>query len=371
MKAQNAWLVLLFAAATTVVLLLVHASASRAGSDAGVAAGVTVRGTVYYSTTPMPGVRVELITCTVTDPPVYSTTTSSTGAYTFTQVPAGDYTIKVYGPTSEYVGWAAGALHVSGADVVLDWYLKKLFDAILPPPFSQVESLSPLFCWEGLPEATRYEFQLNRTSDWLPVENPRNIRDTCYRTGQTLQNGVNYTWMVGAVDAYNHEAGASQGYLIFTVAITPVVATAGPSVPADLTSRDGDIQVHVSGDALANTTVLTYSRASAPPVTAQLAGINRAFYLTATNMASGLPATLVPGQWYSVIVHYRDAEVGLANPNTLRLYGWDGAGWSQAGITSSVNATNHYVMAQVSHFSLFAVLGEIHQVYVPVVNRWP
>ncbi len=58
------------------------------------------------------------------------------------------------------------------------------------------------------------------------------------------------------------------------------------------------------------------------------------------------------------------------NPASTNLHHWwdEGTGqWSQQGITSSVNIAGNVVTAQVSHLSLFAVLGETRRVFLPVV----
>jgi len=61
--------------------------------------------------------------------------------------------------------------------------------------------------------------------------------------------------------------------------------------------------------------------------TGALAGIGRTFDLSAVYSDTGQVAELAPGQTYSVIVRYTDAEKGGAIESTLALYGWDGSQW--------------------------------------------
>lgn len=103
------------------------------------------------------------------------------------------------------------------------------------------------------------------------------------------------------------------------------------------------------------------------PSTTPLVSAGPAFDLTAVYSATGQPAQLAPGQVFTVAIDYPAA--GTAIPETLGLWGWDGAAWSQAGITSTVDTVQQRVTAQVSHLSLFAVLGETHRVYLPLVLR--
>ena len=113
---------------------------------------------------------------------------------------------------------------------------------------------------------------------------------------------------------------------------------------------------------------MTYSRSDISGIFPPMIGIYHAFYLTATDTATGFPATLTPGMFYTVDVHYTDQEVGAAISNTLGLYWWDGVGWSQSGITSFADTVNHAITAQVSHFSLFAVMGNTRLIFMPVVR---
>ena len=177
--------------------------------------GYIVSGMVYYSTTPLDGVSVELVQGTSTSPPLQSTTTSS-GFYSFSSVDPGSYWIKVYGPTDEYIGWRAQSIEVVSSDITKDMYLSKKMILLSPENNAFITSRYPMLSWEANSEAAWYEIQINVTEDWQLVEFVKNIMFTHY-TVQTELTPDNYTWGVGAYDAYNHYVGSTQSTFRFTV----------------------------------------------------------------------------------------------------------------------------------------------------------
>jgi hypothetical protein len=69
-------------------------------------------------------------------------------------------------------------------------------------------------------------------------------------------------------------------------------------------------------------------------------------------------------------VQCTDTEVSTVDEGSLGLYWWDGAAWSQQGITGSVNVDDNLVTSQVDHLSLFAVLGqEKRWLFLPMVLK--
>jgi hypothetical protein len=127
--------------------------------------------------------------------------------------------------------------------------------------------------------------------------------------------------------------------------------------------------VVIAGGAVTDTIVIAQSPAYGMPPAGNLTGIGHVFDVTAVYSSTGQPVVLLPGQSYTVTVLYSDTEKGPAVESTLGLYAWDGAAWSREGITSTVNIDDNLVTGQVTHFSLFAVLGETHRVYLPLVLR--
>jgi hypothetical protein len=333
------------------------------------ASGASVSGTVYYSTTPLASVRVELVVGDPSDPPVFSTTTTLSGTFSFASVPEGDYWLKSYGPTDQYFLWQARTITVGDAPVHRDIFLYKKMTLVAPPQDSTVETASPVFCWEGLPEAEEYTFQLNKTSDWTLVDFVHHIPGTCYETSQVLLDGVQYTWQIDATNQDGNGVGSTASTFRFVVNTAPVTATVETGSPITISSRDNNIKARLPSGVVSQTATLTYRRSSASPAGHCWVNVDRSFYLTATYEATGIPAEIQPGTSYTIAVEYLDEKVGMDVERTLGLYWWNGNAWSQQGITSSVNVTNNLVTAQVNHFSLFGVLGEAQRVYLPLVLR--
>jgi len=179
------------------------------------APSVKVSGTVYYSTTPLAGVALELHRYTHDGPLFASTTSDAVGAYQFSDVPLGIFHIRFYAPTAEFQG-GSNQIAAAGSDIVWDIYLSKRITLLSPPQDSEVTAASPRFCWQGLPEATTYLLQLNRSSDWLLIETAGGITGTCYTTACVLEPGVQYTWLVHARDHLGHDVGYSPISFCFT-----------------------------------------------------------------------------------------------------------------------------------------------------------
>jgi len=178
--------------------------------------GVIISGTVYYSTTPLSGVAVELRRDSSDGPLAASTTSGATGGYEFSGVTAGTYYLNVYGPTAEYVTGLAYGVTVVDCDVLKDLYLEKKITLLEPAEGSVVNTASPRFCWAGLPEAAWYRLQVNRSSDWATAEYKGGITETCYTTTTVLDAGVRYTWMVEAGDSAGHRIGRTSDTFCFT-----------------------------------------------------------------------------------------------------------------------------------------------------------
>jgi hypothetical protein len=76
-----------------------------------------------------------------------------------------------------------------------------------------------------------------------------------------------------------------------------------------------------------------------------------------------------PGHPYTLTLAYAQEERGPAVEDTLALYWWDGSIWSQQGLTSSVDVAGNLITAQADHFSVFAILGETHRLFLPLSLR--
>ena len=172
-----------------------------------------------------------------------------------------------------------------------------------------------------------------------------------------------------AVDGNYAYVADGRGGLVILRLLRDKVTGSIPTTGGSLSSTSGDTSLVFPSGAFTGTVALTYRHLWSDENTGALAGIGHTFDLTAIYLDTGQPAHLAPGTIYTAIITYTTS--GPVIENTLGLYWWDeGASrWSQQGITSSVNVTDNVVTAQVDHFSLFAVLGETHRVYLPLVLR--
>ena len=93
-----------------------------------------------------------------------------------------------------------------------------------------------------------------------------------------------------------------------------------------------------------------------------------AFDVSAVYASTGQPAGIVSGRSYQVTFHYGPST---AAEDTLGLYWWDEwiDAWSQEGIVNHPDTANNTLMAEVGHFSRFALLGETRRIYLPALLR--
>jgi len=166
----------------------------------------TVSGMVYYSNTPLDNINVELLRGAT----VLQTTTTSNGFYIFPNgVNPGSYSVKVYGPSSEYIGWTARPIEVVNSSVTQNMDLPKKMTLTAPANGSWVE-FSPNLQWQANPQANRYVVQVNKTSDWQLIVHATNVTTNSYTISYTLmEDYVNYTWQIDAYDSSNHWVGTT------------------------------------------------------------------------------------------------------------------------------------------------------------------
>ena len=176
-----------------------------------------------------------------------------------------------------------------------------------------------------------------------------------------------YTSVLAVKPYLERTYGAGGSIDIATWRITRVsgeIGTGGGS----LTSYHGDTTIQIPAGAITDTIVITHTPAYILPPGGNLTGIGHAFDVTAVYSSTGQPAQIVPGQTYTIAVHYTDAEKGPAMENTLALYYWDGSQWVKEP-SSTVDTIANTVTAHPDHFSLWAVLGETKRVYLPLILR--
>ncbi len=146
------------------------------------------------------------------------------------------------------------------------------------------------------------------------------------------------------------------GFDIATWRIAHASGAIGPD-GGSIISFDGNTTVEVPAGGFTDTVVISHRPAYSAPPAGSLRRIGDAFDMTAAYSDTGAPAQLAPGQTSTITVRYTDTELGPAMEHTLALYWWDGDSWSQAGITSSVDAVNGMVTAQLEQFSRFITAG--------------
>lgn len=330
--------------------------------------GVSISGIVYYSTTPLEGVQIELLQGDVTGTPLDTTYSAADGSYSFTNVSPGDYQIKKYSPFGTGNLWSAEPITVGTTDLVYDLYVQKEIKPLTPANNAQVESIHPYVCWEPLPEADYYTLQINQSSDWKLMDRGLGVTSNCYRIKADLENGVNYTWQVNADDANDHYIGYTVNEWTFTVNTTPITEQVLPLESKTIASLDQDTILNFPAGSFAVPVDVTYARNNEPIFNADYLSIDRSFEISATYSSDGSPAILQPGMTYSMILHYNDIELGNFQESSLVLCYWDGSQWIKEP-TSVLDTDNNSLTATPNHFSRWAVLIELpgpYRVYIPV-----
>jgi hypothetical protein len=104
------------------------------------------------------------------------------------------------------------------------------------------------------------------------------------------------------------------------------------------------------------------------PPTDEAVSIGHGFEVTATYNDTGDPAQPELGQSYSIEIQYSSEELGLVDESTLALYYWDGNTWVGEA-SSQVNTSTNTLTAAPNHFSIWAVLGEYHSLFLPLLFR--
>lgn len=102
------------------------------------------------------------------------------------------------------------------------------------------------------------------------------------------------------------------------------------------------------------------------PATGDLKDIGHNFELKAQEAATELPVQ--PSQPYTITIGYTDEHRGSVVESTLALFSWDGDQWIQEP-TSLVDPGAHRITATPDHFSPWAVLGDTHKSFAPLVSR--
>jgi hypothetical protein len=112
--------------------------------------------------------------------------------------------------------------------------------------------------------------------------------------------------------------------------------------------------------ALSAPSVFTISYHIPPPTTGQLQGMDHFFDLDGAQTVFATPLTLT--------VSYSESVRGLIVPGTENLYRWQDSQWVTDSITLMSRCPDG-LSAQITHLSLFGVLGESKRAYLPIVLK--
>lgn len=195
------------------------------------------------------------------------------------------------------------------------------------------------------------------------ITDPANpVQDGYYSTGATGAN------QVAASGFYVYVTAGGYGMPILWFA--PPVSASIPTSGGSFTSGADHTTYTFPTGAFTDTVIITHTArfVGEVPSPGNMVGISHFFDVTAVYSSTGQPAQLALGQIYTVTVQYTEAEKGPAIENTLALYWWNGSQWVKEP-SSTVDTTNNTVTATPNHLSLWAVLGETRQVYLPLVLR--
>jgi hypothetical protein len=130
----------------------------------------------------------------------------------------------------------------------------------------------------------------------------------------------------------------------------------------------GSANFEFPAGAVTDTVVLTYTVLQ-PSGSQPHVGVF--FDVSAVYANTGQAAQIASGQTYTVVVHYDEASVPInINESDLALYYWDRSSseWVKEP-TSVVDTVNNTVTATPNHFSVWAGLFEMYDIYLPLVVR--
>jgi len=165
---------------------------------------------------------------------------------------------------------------------------------------------------------------------------------------------------------YAYVADGNGGLVILRALKDKVIGTIPPT-GGSLSSTGGDTTFVFAQGAFTETVTLTYRHLLHDQGKAPLRGVGHTFEVTAEYAGTGQEAQLAPGQTYTVTVRYDDGERGPVREDTLALYSWDGVRWVREP-SSVVDGVANVVTAHPDHLSLWAVLGETKQFYLPLLR---
>ena len=173
----------------------------------------TIYGSVYYSTTPLDGIKVELYTIMFGS--LIQSTVSGNGSYKFSSVLPGRFSMKAYAPTDEYMEWRFSPIYIRCMNVEKDIYLRKKLIITWPRNDSTVNTKYPTISWEANSVAVKYSIHLFETLSSDTVVSESNNTSTSYSVESALIPGIHYTGEIKGWDS--QENLVAEGEVKFTV----------------------------------------------------------------------------------------------------------------------------------------------------------
>ena len=174
---------------------------------------------------------------------------------------------------------------------------------------------------------------------------------------------------VVAAGRYAYDADLHAGLVILRLAtwLAPPDKAVITAAGGTLVATDGT-RYTFSRSTFSDTVRITHQakNPASIPSTGDLIGIEHSFEVTA--VYSNTDQSAQPTKPYTLTVQYTDQEKGPAIEDTLALYYWDGSQWMKEP-SSVVDLASNTVTATPNHFSVWAVLGETHRMYLPLVRK--
>ncbi len=196
--------------------------------------GLSISGKVYYDTSPLAGVTVDLGRG-ATWPPSWerSTQSAADGSYAFPNLSPDNYYIRMNGLGGEFIsGSNSYPIEVTEFDVVRDLYMPKVLNLLSPADGSIDVSQNPTLLWSENPDAARYAVNVYQVNPWQNVYSTWVIDGTSHTVEASLTQGEEYSWYVDAVNSQWNQVGDSPWWN-FTVA----EATEVPAEPSNLVTN--------------------------------------------------------------------------------------------------------------------------------------
>lgn len=155
----------------------------------------------------------------------------------------------------------------------------------------------------------------------------------------------------------NAERYATSTFLVASAPVAKLITEVGGEVTQQ--DRGQRTTLIIPPGALRAPTVFAISYQSAPTVTAPLQSVGYPIAVMSTQTTFTMPFTLT--------MRYSDTVRGPVIPGTTALYRWQDDQWVTEGITVTTNLTDG-LTAQITHLTLYALLGQTTHFYLPVVR---